>query len=159
NRFCRRDRETGTLKLRRSGGGTGATYAAATDRLLVVVAVPPGIEIRAWQNEETLKELECPPGPIAIDEIVESPDARTYVGYTWTDQFFAWTGSDGRLLPELGEALSPPSAAPLPPNGIPQIGGLVGPHERKLRVSFSWDSRLIAVIRPEESLHILELAS
>jgi WD40 repeat protein len=152
NRFCRWDSMTGKLTSRRRGGdlGTGATYVAATDRLLVVVTAPPStechIEIRRWQNEEAIMELEWPGGPIVINEIAESPDTRTYVGCTRTDQFFAWTAADGRLLNELGQALNPERGSP---------GELV----RRPRVAFSPDSRLIAVIRQENFLRIWELAS
>jgi WD40 repeat protein/SAM-dependent methyltransferase len=156
-RFCRWHSDTGKLESRRNG--VTGTYLPANDRLLVVAAAPPGIEIRNWQNEDVIKELELPGGPIAIGEIVESPDGRTYVGWTWTDQFFAWTASDGRLLNELGEALSPESRVPPPPRGMPQIAGPLGPVERRPRVAFSSDSRLIAVIRREDSLRIWELAS
>src|SRR5262249_40861010 len=66
-RFCRRDEGTGKLRSRRRGGdtGTAATYFPVTDRLLVTVTVPPAIEIRNWQNEEAIMELEWPLGPPA----------------------------------------------------------------------------------------------
>jgi WD40 repeat protein len=161
NRFYRWDSANGKLKSRRRGDtSTGAAYVPATDRLLVVVAAPPRIEIRAWQNEETLKELEWPDGTITLDDMVESPDAQTYVGCSPAGQFFAWTAADGKLLHELGQILSAESPATAPPPGMPQIaGGLLGSHERKSRVSFSLDSRLLAVIGQEDSLHIWELAS
>jgi len=148
NRFCRWELGTGRLRSRRRAGdiGTGAAYVSATDRLLVVVTAPPGIEVRNWQNEDAIKELEWPGGPIVIDEIVESPDTRTYVGCTRTDQFFAWSAADGRLLNELGQALNPEQGSP-------------GRLERRSRVAFSPDSRLVAVIRQEDSFHIWELAS
>jgi WD40 repeat protein len=171
--FSRWDAQTGKQKLPwRLPRGTRATYVPATDRFLDVVSVSvarvrhvaPGIEVRNWQNDKVITKLKWPGGPIPIDEIVESPDARTYVGRTRPDQVFAdlvfaWRASDGQLLNDLGRALSPESTGPSPPPGMQQITGPARWLERKSRLSFSSDSRLIAVIRQEASLGIWELDS
>src|SRR5262249_37260640 len=63
------------------------------------------------------------------------------------------------LVHELGQVLSSESTVPPPAPGMPQIAGDLERPERKPRVAFSCDSRVVALIRQQEVLHVYELAS